>query len=501
LATAVVDDRELIQAMRWYDGFVIAMSNPTFLITALGGSVVSLGGWGAIIVWGISIVMGALHNNIYAELASMLPKLSGGVAIFGHEAWKRYTTLVGPIAAVGYWIGWSVVLSISGAIVGYLLQVQFFSSATWGTHTASLIFGMDFNSNPAIWVGAVVIVAIWVANVFGIRPAVWIGYVTAGALCFPLFLTMIAPYITGDFSTSNLHNNIDLGAGWNSGNGLRLVITWLYLMCWSSYGFECCATFAPEYHDPARDTARALRAAAIFSIFTYILFPLGAVGAFGDQNISLDNALTFYAQLWDQLFGHSAANVLVILLCIGIVLSMNAATMDGSRALYGISKDGMTIRWFGKLNRRSVPGNAMTLDAALNLILLFVAIGTLAGGGYLRVLAVSNMGYVLSHVFAMSGFLLLRRDRPNAERPIRLGRAWIAVAAVLLVYDIILIGVGSWSFSETGYPGGASTFVMGVAVLAIALLLYVYRVKVEDKRPMEWKIKPAPESDSVGSST
>jgi len=36
--------------MRWYDGFVIAMSNPTFLITALGGSVVSLGGWGAIIV-------------------------------------------------------------------------------------------------------------------------------------------------------------------------------------------------------------------------------------------------------------------------------------------------------------------------------------------------------------------------------------------------------------------------------------------------------------------
>jgi hypothetical protein len=42
---------------------------------------------------------------------------------------------------------------------------------------------------------------------------------------------------------------------------------------------------------------------------------------------------------------------------------------------------------------------------------------------------------------------------------------------------------------------------MGVAVLAIALLLYVYRVKVEDKRPMEWKIKPTPETDSVGSST
>ena len=86
---------------------------------------VSLGGWGAIIVWGISVMIGGLHNNIYAELAAMFPKLSGGVAIFAHEAWKRYTTLVGPIAAVGYWLGWSVVLSISGAIVGDLLQAQF----------------------------------------------------------------------------------------------------------------------------------------------------------------------------------------------------------------------------------------------------------------------------------------------------------------------------------------------------------------------------------------
>ncbi len=475
--------------MRWYDGFVIAMSNPTFLITALGGSVATLGGWGAIICWGISIVAGGLHNNLYAELAAMFPKLSGGVAIFGHEAWKRYTTLVGPVSAVGYWIGWSVVLSISGAIVGYLLQAQFFADATWGTTTTSLIAGLDFNSNPAIWVGAVIIVGIWVANVFGVRPAVWTGYVTAAALSIPLFLVMLAPLYSSDFSTSNLHDNIN----WSStgDTGWHLVITWLYLMCWSSYGFECCATFAPEYVDPARDTAKALRAAAVFSIFTYVLFPLGAVGVYGDTNITFDNALTFYADLFDQLFGHTAANMLVILLCIGIVLSMNAATMDGSRALYGISKDGMTIKWLGKLNKNLVPGNAMTLDAVLNLVLLFVAIGTLAGGGYLKVLAVSNLGYVLSHIFAVSGFLLLRKDRPHADRPIRLHNAWVGVAVLVLIYDIVLVGIGSWSFSLTGYPGGSSTFVMGLAVLVIALLLYVYRTLVEDKVPWRWSIPPS----------
>ena len=66
---------------------------------------------------------------------------------------------------------------------------------------------------------------------------------------------------------------------------------------------------------------------------------------------------------------------MVLLLCAGIMLSMNTATMDGSRALYGISQDGMTIRWLGKLNRNNVPGNAMTLDAVLNLGLLFLAVG------------------------------------------------------------------------------------------------------------------------------
>ena len=55
---------------------------------------------------------------------------------------------------------------------------------------------------------------------------------------------------------------------------------------------------------------------------------------------------------------------------------MNTATMDGSRALYGIAKDGMTIKELGVLNRYSVPGRAMTMDAILNIFLITVLRGT-----------------------------------------------------------------------------------------------------------------------------
>ncbi len=48
----------------------------------------------------------------------MFPEKSGGLALYAHEAWRKYTTLVGPIATFGYWIGWSVVLSSSGLFIG-----------------------------------------------------------------------------------------------------------------------------------------------------------------------------------------------------------------------------------------------------------------------------------------------------------------------------------------------------------------------------------------------
>ena len=111
MAVAAVEERELLKSISWFDGFVVALANPSFLITSLGGSVLSLGGWGAVILWTVSVVLGALHNYIYSETATMFPKLSGGIAIYAHEAWKRYFSFIGPIAAFGYWIGWSVVLS------------------------------------------------------------------------------------------------------------------------------------------------------------------------------------------------------------------------------------------------------------------------------------------------------------------------------------------------------------------------------------------------------
>src|SRR5258708_29387294 len=88
------------------------IENPGFLIASLGFSMGALGTWGAVALWAISAAVGMLQAWIYAETASMFPDKPGGIALYAHEGWRGRFSLVGPIGAYGYWIGWCVGLSI-----------------------------------------------------------------------------------------------------------------------------------------------------------------------------------------------------------------------------------------------------------------------------------------------------------------------------------------------------------------------------------------------------
>ena len=175
-----------------------------------------------------------------------------------------------------------------------------------------------------------------------------------------------------------------------------------------------------------------------------------------------------------QIVGNALANVLVVCLIAGLLLSMNTATMDGSRALYGISHDGMTTKLLGRLNRHSVPGIAMTADVILNLFLISYF-------GYpLDILAAGNLGYILAHVFALTGFLLLRKDRPNWPRPIKLAAAWAPIAALLAAVNLLFIVGGGFIWADKYGYGWDKTWI-GLGVLAVGLLLFIWRRVVEDR--------------------
>jgi amino acid transporter len=476
LAEAVIEERHLLKTLRWYDGFVIALANPGFLLGSLGYSIADLGGWGSILLWGITAALIVPVLVLYSELAAMFPNKSGGFPLYAHEGWRKYSTLVGPIATFGYWIGWSVVLAIFGLFIGTIVQGAWFPGEPIGSPYDEGWFGTggaSFGLSQAVAIG--VIVLVWLFNVFGTRVGVTFAYLAGLLLMIPLFCFTFLPYMTGDFDSANLTMKLnDGGLPWG---GVQLAIVWIWIIIWSAGGSDACATFAPEYKDTVNDTKLALRSASLFTLAVYILLPLGLVGGVGEEAVAAFD----YVGALNTLVG-PATDFFVIVIIISFVISMNTATADGGRALYGISRDGMTIKQLGVLNRFHVPGNAMTLDMGIN-ILFVLFVGNIFG-----ILAASNIGYVLAHMFALSAYVLLRRDRPDWPRPIKLASYWTPIAGVLCVLFVLftIVGVG-WFQNAAGGYGGTKEKVIGFAILAAGLLLFFFRRIIQDREAPHWR--------------
>jgi amino acid transporter len=280
----------------------------------------------------------------------------------------------------------------------------------------------------------------------------------------------VLPYFTGDWESSNMTWALDdPGQPWG---GWKVALVWLFVMGWSAYGVEACATFAPEYKDTVNDTSLALRSSALFSLAVYALLPLGIGGVLSQEAIGED-PVAFYVPAFQQIIG-GGSDVMVVLLIASLLLSMNTATADGSRALYGIARDQMTVKELYHLNRYHVPARAMTVDVIVNLGLVFFVGNTLA------ILYTGNVGYILAHFFALTAFVLLRRDRPDWPRPIRVSALFVPIALVLAAANAVFIYVG---VTDPGLTYAAETkhVLIGLGVLGISILLFIYRRLVQDK--------------------
>jgi amino acid transporter len=459
-----VEERTLPKTLSWKDGFMIALSVPAGVLASLGFSIGSLGAWGAAALWGICCLLGLLQNYLFAEMAAMFPEKPGGVALYAHEAWRKYFSPIGPICAFGYWMGWSFVLSIFGLTIGQLVTAQWFPGQTWTFSDGVVDVGL-----PHL-IGAAAVVIVWALNVFGLRPAMRLNWIVGVALMAALAVFIIGPFVTGNFDSANLNNHIgEAGQDWG---GLKLAMVWLFLMGWSGYATEICATFAPEYKDTRRDTFMALRTSGVLTLAVLTLLPISSVGAEGEEFVAT-NPASFYVQVFQDVVG-PASGLVIAIVVLALFMSMNASTGDASRALFGLARDGMTIKWLNHLNHHRMPGRAMTLDLIVNLGLLFFV------GNVLGILFASNVGYMTAIAFSVGAFALLRKDRPAWPRPIKLSGFWVPLAVILAVFNAALVIVGVTNPSLTGY-GGTKETVIGFALLLSSLVFFVFRRIVQDK--------------------
>lgn len=454
----------LHKTLTWKDGLALSIVSVNGLFVALGFAVGILGAWTAITIWVVATIVGLLQNRLFAELAAMFPGKSGGVARYAIEGWKRYFAPLGAIASFGYWIGWSLSIAVTASALGGIIQAQWFASSTATVSFLGNNLGVGhIFALLAIW-------AAWGVNYVGIRLAATINKIVGVMVTVALAVVVIAAVAKGQWHASNLT--------WGAGATFSAIIVWYYITAWTTYGVEIAASFAPEYKNPVRDTAKALKATATFMLIAFIAIPIGVTGTVGEGTLT-SNPTGYITVAFANLFGGQGW-IGTVVLVMSLWLAMVSTTADGGRALYGLAQEGMTIRQLDWLNRWGVPGRSLTIDAVINSAHILLLATPVA------ILLASNLGYMTAITLAVGAFLLLRKDRPHWPRPIKVHRVWIPIAFVLFALNVFVTVWGMSHPSDAGY-GGIKETLIGVGILALSVILFIYRQVVQDKRALQWR--------------
>ncbi|HVB82101.1 MAG TPA: APC family permease [Candidatus Binataceae bacterium] len=443
------------RTLRWWDGVGVTFSLPAALFISLGPSVGALGAWTALSLWGAMAAVAVLYNGLYVEMGAMFADKSGGIALYANEAWRTRAARIGPLATYAYWFSWATLPAILGLYAAQVAMRQFWP-------TSPYILNLRFvHVDASRCIALIVVLFSWVLGMTRLRLTMTVVTLAGALLMIPVAIFALCPLTAHAWSTASF--------SWRIGTGLvgtRTALAWCFVMAWSAYAVEAPASFIPEYRETVRDTQRALRVSALLLLVVFLFAPLGIGGLIGERALAGDSS-GFLPAATRALFGGGGTASTLDLIAAVLVRSV-VGTAPAGRTLYQSACEGLTIRQFGVLSRDGLPVRAVTLQFAINVaLILFV-------GTPLSVIVAGNVGYVLAHVLAVCGFLLLRRDRPNAHRPIRLSEHWRVVAAVLAVFDALLLIAGITGSAITGY-GGLAEFAIAADVLAMSQVLYSWR--------------------------
>jgi amino acid transporter len=462
-----VDHQKLAKKLTWRDGMALGFALPSALFITFGYLLGVVGAWVAITVWFTGTVISYLQCRVFAEMASMFPRDSGGVARYAIEGWKRYFAPLGAIAAFGYWIGWSLTISMSAVVFGQLIKSTWFQSNTLDVS----VFGNHLGIEHVFALAAMLFA--WAFNYYGLKFGTTVNKILGLFVIVGLAVVSVACFVSPSIHWSTIHMSWSVNGDW------RTVVVVLYATAWAVYAGEIVASFAPEYKDTSRDTAKAMTRITLFMVVLFGVVPLALAGGLGEGTIR-DNPVSYIAVAFGQAFG-GASWIGTLVIAASLLVAMVSTTADGGRALFGLAQEGMTIKQLNWTNRWGVPGRSLTIDVLLNASVMVLV------GSPLSILLASNFGYLLSIILGLSAFLLLRKDRPNWPRPIKRHRAWIPLVAVLVVFNVFITVIGLLNPSLLGY-GGARESVIAVGILLLSVVLYAYRRVVQDKLPLVWRL-------------
>ncbi len=475
---------ELKRETGWLGAFTIGLAG-TILVTGIAPVMVTTLGAASIPLTIVITLSGWLLCLFLAELAAMMPDRTGGAPSYAYPAfkdrWPGFAKHVNGVTAWMYWLGWFPVAPLNMILASFYLADLFHLDTKAGIN--------PLGTPIAYWTLVISFVGILVFFVpcwLGIRFGANFAKILAVLSMLPLtFIAVAWIFVPSAVHLGQLAGFPHLdGKGFFTGmsgyNWLTVYIAYSFLLTWNVIAMEAAACYIGECADPHRDAKIALNLEGGYGVFIYTLVPIAFVVVLGakalsDQNLADPKTIfvDFAAKLFPGVGGAILSWAIAGMLIIALALSALNAIMGSGRSLYQMALDGEFPRFFQRLNKHGVPGNAMLFNVACSLVVVLA-------GGATQIYTFSNVGYTASFIPVLVGYFLLRQDKPNLNRPFRLPEFMKWVALLMAAAYFVIWLYGGLIYSKIG--GAEIYYFLGWVVLLSYLPFYWYRRYVEDPR-------------------
>ena len=428
---------------------------------------------GLMLTWVLTGLLTVSAALSYGELAAMFPH-AGGQYVYLREAYSPLW---------GFLYGWTLFLviqtgTIAAVAVGFArylgVLIPAISPTTWIVPPIEV--GSKFAVSLSIQqlVGILMIVLITFLNTFGVRLGKLIQNIftsaktlsLVGLILLGIFVGRNAGAIAENFShlwAIRGAQPIEPGASFLRGlvptvtaasgvfglivaYGVSQVGSLFSADAWNNIGFT-----AAEVKNPKRDVALSMAFGTCIVIVLYCLANLAYLFVMPLVQIQTAPDDRVATAALNTIFGAPGAAIMAVVIIISTFGCNNGLILAGARVSYAMARDGLFFKSTGKLSKRGVPHSALIYQGIWITVLILLrtrrvdASGVVTYGNlYSDLLNYVVFAVLLFYVLTIIGIFVLRRKRPDAERPYR----------------------------AFGYPFVPLLYIVAATVIMIVLLLY-----------------------------
>ena len=360
----------------------------------------------AMLAWlagGILSLFGALT---YAELGAMNPS-SGGLYAYTRDAFGRFPAFL---------FGWTMFFVIGAGTVATLAV----ASANYMGQFAELTPLMK----QLIAVGLIILMA--VINVRGVRGSAmvqnWATGIKAGAIIVMSLMLLLmsgTPVVPADVPPLVASPAL-----------LTSIGTAMISVLWAYEGWQYVTFAAGEAIDPQRTLPRSIVLGTVILIAIYMLANVAYLVALGPEQMAASERVAGDATA--AVLGPLAGQAIALAIIISMYSAAHAIVITTPRVYYSMAQDGIFFKKLAEVHPKfGTPAFAIIASCAWAAVLAWT-------GTFEQLLTyVVFVGWIF-YALGAAALIVLRRTRPDAERPFRVpGYPWTPILFVLSAIAIV----------------------------------------------------------------